>query len=184
MRIGIDIDGVVSDSYPFWLQELNCHYGKNIPCLDDYNMHISFEVTTEDMNNFFETNIERLLMMPKPIPGAKLGIETLLQEGHEIIYVTARTQEQKGLTERWFANNKIYYKNILFSGFGSKVGFVKEWGIEAFIEDYHVNAKLIAECGVPVFLLDASYNQEDTPGGIIRCHSWEEIVKGIHNLKC
>ncbi|SHI60277.1 5' nucleotidase, NT5C type [Desulfosporosinus lacus] len=182
MRIGVDIDGVISDSYPIWLQELNRHYGKNIPFIDDYNMHVAFDVTTEDMNDFFETNIERLLMMPEPVPGAKEGIETLLQEGHEIIYITARTPEQKDLTVRWFALREIHHKHVLFTGFGSKVDFVKEWGIEAFIEDYQVNAKLIAECGVPVFLLNASYNQEELPPGITRCHSWEEIITGIQEL--
>lgn len=182
MRIGVDIDGVISDSYPLWLQELNRHYGKDIPFIDDYDMHVAFDVTSEDMNNFFETNIERLLMMPEPIPGAKEGIETLLREGHEVIYITARTPEQKDLTVRWFALREIHHEHVLFTGFGSKVDFVKEWGIEAFIEDYHVNAKSIAECGVPVFLLNASYNQEELPSGITRCHSWNEIITGIQDI--
>lgn len=182
MRIGVDIDGVVSDSYPVWLQELNRHYGKNIPHVEDYDMHLAFDVTMEDMNDFFETNVERLLMMPEPIAGAKEGIETLLQEGHEVIYITARTLEQKDLTVRWFALREIHHEHVLFTGFGSKVDFVKQWEIEAFIEDYQVNAKLISECGVPVFLLDASYNQEELPPGITRCHSWDEIITGIQEI--
>ncbi|EHQ87519.1 5' nucleotidase, NT5C type [Desulfosporosinus youngiae] len=182
MRIGVDIDGVISDSYPLWLQELNRHYGKNIPDIVDYNMHVAFGVTSDDMNEFFETNVERLLMMPEPIPGAKEGIETLLQDGHEIIYVTARTPEQKDLTVRWFSLREIHHEHVLCTGFGSKADVVKEWGIEAFIEDYQVNAKLIAECGVPVFLLNASYNQEELPPGIIRCHSWDEIITGIQAI--
>ncbi|HBV88490.1 MAG TPA: hypothetical protein DEF42_18055 [Desulfosporosinus sp.] len=183
MRIGIDIDGVVSDSYPFWLQELNRHYGKNIPVVDDYDMHLAFGVSSEDMNNFFDNNVERLLMMPEPIPGAKEGIEALLRDGHEIIYVTARTPEQKDLTLQWFLLKEIHHEHVLCTGFGSKAEVVKEWGIEAFIEDYQVNAKLIAECGVPVFLLDASYNQEELPQGIIRCHNWKDIITGIRGIE-
>jgi len=182
VRIGVDIDGVISDSYPLWLKELNRHYGKNITVIDNYDMHLAFGVTMEDMNNFFETNVERLLMMPEPIPGAKEGIDTLLREGHEVIYITARTPEQKDLTVRWFVMREIHHEHVLCTGFGSKVDVVKQWGIEAFIEDYQVNAKLIAECGVPVFLLDASYNQEELPSGIIRCHSWEEIISGIQEI--
>lgn len=182
MRIGIDIDGVVSDSYPIWLEELNRHYGKNISVIDDYELHLVFDVPSEDMNDFFVRNIERLLMMPDPIPGAKEGIETLLQEGHEVIYITARTLDQKDLTVEWFNTREIHHEHVLFTGFGSKVDFVKQWGIEVFIEDYLVNAKLIAECNIPVFLINASYNQEEPPTGITRCHNWGEILEGIRML--
>jgi hypothetical protein len=182
VRIGVDIDGVVSDSYPVWLQALNRHYGKNIAVIDDYEMHLAFDVPPEDMNDFFVGNVERLLMMPDPIPGAKEGIETLLQEGHEVIYITARTLDQKDITVQWFKMREIHHELVLFTGCGSKVDFVKQWKIEAFVEDYHVNAKLIAECGVPVFLLNTSYNQVELPTGITRCHNWDEILEGIRRL--
>ena len=186
MRIGVDIDGVVSDSYPVWLQELNRHYGKNIAVVDNYDMHLVFNVPSEDMNNFFVRNVERLLMMPQPVVGAKEGLETLLREGHEVIYVTARTPEQKDVTVRWFTKYDIPHEHerVLFSGFKSKVDLIQQWGIEIFIEDYQVNAKAIAEIGVPVFLLDTSYNREKPLSiGITRCHSWNEIIEGMRQYQ-
>ena len=186
MRIGVDIDGVISDSYPVWLQELNLHYGKNLTVVTDYEMHLVFDVPRDDMNNFFVVNVERLLMMPKPVPGAKEGIETLLREGHEVIYVTARTPQEKDITLRWFTLNEIPHEHerVLFSGFKSKVDLVKQWGIEVFIEDYQVNAKAIAESGVPVLLLNASYNlDKQLQTGITRCQSWNEILEGMQQFK-
>ena len=184
MRIGVDIDGVVSDSYPFWLTELNQHFGKNIAVIDDYEMHLVFDVSREAMNDFFVCNAERLLITPTPISGAKEGIETLLREGHEVIYITARTPEERDVTVRWLTRCGIphEHEHVLFAGFSSKLDLVKQWEIEAFIEDYQVNAKLIAKSGVPVFLLNASYNQEELPTGITRCHSWDEILEGIQEL--
>ncbi|MDR3600432.1 MAG: hypothetical protein P4L49_08150 [Desulfosporosinus sp.] len=185
MRIGVDIDGVISDSYPVWLKELNRHYGKNIEVIDDYDMHLVFDVPSDDMNNFFEGNVERLLMMPHPVAGAKEGIETLLREGHEVIYVTARTLEQKDITVRWLTMYDIPHEHeqVLFSGFKSKVELIKQWQIEVFIEDYQVNAKAIAESGVPVLLLNTTYNQEkQLPKGIIRCQSWNEILAGMQQF--
>ena len=181
MRIGVDIDGVVSDSYPFWLTELNLHFGKNITVIDDYEMHLVFDVSKDAMNDYFVCNAERLLMTPKPITGAKQGIEALLRDGHEVFYITARTPEERDVTVRWLTRCEIPHEHerVLFAGFSSKLELVKLWGIEAFIEDYQVNAKLIAESGVPVFLLNASYNQEELPEGITRCHSWNEILEGI-----
>lgn len=185
MRIGVDIDGVVSDSYPCWLTELNLHFGKNVTVIDDYEMHTAFEVSRDAMNDFFTCNAERLLMIPKPITGAKEGIETLLKEGHEVIYITARTPEEKDVTVRWLTQCEIPHEHerVLFAGISSKLELVKRWGIEAFIEDYQVNAKLIAESGVPVFLLNASYNQEELSTGITRCHSWDEILEGIQAVE-
>jgi uncharacterized protein len=185
VRIGVDIDGVVSDSYPFWTRELNRHFGKEIKVITDYDMHKDFEVSRSDMNDFFVGNAERLLFMPDIVAGAKEGIETLVNEGHEIIYITARTAEEKDVTLRWLKKQQIPHEHVLFSGFNSKVDLVKEWDIEVFIEDYHENAKQIAEIGVPVFLLTTSYNQkrEELPAGIRRCQNWKDIVNGIRNLE-
>lgn len=186
MRIGVDIDGVVSDSYPFWLTELNLHFGKNIKVIDDYEMHLAFDVTRDAMNDFFVSNAEHLLITPKPITGAKEGIETLLRQGHEVIYITARTSEERDVTVRWLTMCGIPYEHehVLFAGFSSKLELVKHWKIEVFIEDYQVNAKLIAESGVPVFLLNASYNQQELSTGITRCQSWDEILEGIQAMNC
>ena len=182
MRIGVDIDGVIADSYTVWLQELNRHYGKNITVLKDYEMHLVFDVPWDDMNDFFVRNTEKLLSMPKPVPGAKEGIESLIREGHEVIYVTARTPEEEAVTMRWLAKYGIPYEHVLFTGFNSKVNLVKQWGMAAFVEDYLVNARAIAETGVAVLLYNASYNQGELPVGITRCHNWQQVLDEIRRL--
>lgn len=183
MRIGVDIDGVISDSYPAWLQELNRHYGKNVTVLEDYEMHLVFDVPWDDMNDFFVRHVERLFTIPKPISGAKEGIETLLQEGHEVIYVTARTPEEEDITLRWLSQYEIPYEHVIFTGFKSKVDLVQQREIEVFIEDYHVNAKAIAASGVPVLLLNTSYNQVELPSGVTRCQDWNQILEEIRQLQ-
>lgn len=182
MRIGVDIDGVVSDSYPAWLGELNQHFGKNITVLKDYEMHLVFDVPEDAMNHFFVQNIERLFEIPHPMKGAKKGIESLLQDGHEVVYVTARAPEEEEFTVRWMKKYGIPHEKILFTGHKSKVDFVKEWKLELFIEDYMVNAKAISELEIPTLLLDASYNQGKVPQGVIRCSHWQEILTKIHEI--
>ena len=182
MRVGLDIDGVISDSYSAWLQELNRHYGKNITVLQDYEMHLVFDVPWDEMNDFFIQNTEQLLSMPQPMQGAKEGIEALLREGHEVIYITARTPEEKDVTLRWFQKYQIPYEHVLFTGFKSKVNLIEQWGMQVFVEDYHVNAKAIANSGVPVLLLNASYNQMELQEGITRCYSWIGLLAEIQNI--
>lgn len=182
MRIGVDIDGVVADSYPFWLQELNRHYGKNITVLDDYDMHLIYDVPWDDMNNFFVENVEHLLGMPEPVTGAKEGIETLIREGHEIIYVTARRAEEETISLTWLKKYGIPHETVLFSGFKSKVDLVLQWNMDVFIEDYLANAQGISKAGVPVFLLTTTYNKGDLPPKVTRCQDWTEIIRGIKEL--
>lgn len=179
MRIGIDIDGVVSDSYPAWLGELNRHYGKNITVLEDYEMHLVFDVPYDDMNHFFVKNVEHLFDIPRPMKGAREGLERILQAGHEVVYVTARSQDEEKYTLNWMKKYGIPYEQILFTGEKSKVDYVKQWKLEFFIEDYMVNAQAISEAGVPVLLLNASYNQGKLPERVTRCHSWQDIIKEI-----
>lgn len=183
MRIGIDIDGVVADSYPLWLQELNRHYDRNIIVLKDYDMHLVFDVPADDMNNFFVDNVEHLLSAPKPVPGAKESIEALITEGHEIVYITARRPEEEEITLRWLKKYGIPYETVLFSGFKSKADLVRQWKMQTFIEDHAVNAEGIARLGVPVFLLTTSYNLDKVlPDNVTRCPDWACILKGLAAL--
>lgn len=179
MRIGIDIDGVVSDSYRAWVRELNQHFGTNILELKNYNLCVDFGVSWEEMGKFFEENVAYLFQIPEPMAGAKEGIERLLNKGHEITYVTARSLNQKEYTLNWMKKHKIPHEEILFTGMESKVDYILKWDLEVMLEDFLGNAQEIAEAGVPVLLLDASYNQGELPAGIIRCQDWQEIVARI-----
>lgn len=183
MRIGVDIDGVTSDSYTAWLGELNRYFGKNIASLDDYDIHRVYDVSWDDMDNFFKTDTEKLFMLPQPMEGAKQGIESLIAQGHEIIYVTARSADEEEVTLRWMDKYKIPHEHVVFSDLKSKVDLAKQWQLEFFIEDYTKNAIALAELGIPVLLLNASYNQGDLAKGIKRCTNWQEIVHIINNVQ-
>jgi len=183
LRIGIDIDGVVSDSYTAWLGELNRHFGKNVTVLKDYEMHMAFDVPSEEMSRFFVENVDRLFTIPQPMAGAREGICALLERGHEIVYITARRECERRLTLQWMERHGIPYEHALFTGFGSKVELAREWRLEVFIEDYLKNAKAIAALGIPVLLLDADYNRGETPPGVIRCADWKDIVTTIDSLQ-
>jgi uncharacterized HAD superfamily protein len=183
LRIGVDIDGVVSDSYTAWLGEMNRYFSKNISVLEDYEVHLVYDVSWDEMNNFFKQNMEHLFMLPQPMKGAKDAIESLIAQGHEIIYVTARAADEEEVTLRWMDKHEIPYKHLVFSDMKSKVDLARQWKLEVFIEDYTKNAVELAESGISVLLLDASYNQGELPSGIRRCRDWTEIIKVIENFK-
>ena len=183
LKVGLDIDGVVSDSFPVFLKELNRYYGKDVKEITNYDMSGAFGVDWDDMSRFFCDHMEFLFSAPKPMKGAVEGINCLLEAGHEIIYVTARScgAEEK-VTYRWFKNNNIYMKKAYFTGGATKKEVVRENAIDVFVDDVLTNAEEIASLGVPVLLMDSPYNQGELPQGVIRCYSWDDILWNIDEM--
>ena len=177
LKIGLDIDGVVADSFPVFIRELNRHYGKDIKELNNYDMTEIYGVAWDEMSQFFHDNMDYLFSAPKPMPGAVDSINYLLEAGHEIIYVTARASgAEEKITCKWFEDNKIYRKKAYFTGGMSKTFAVKENAVDIFVDDFLTNALEIASLGVPVLLMDSPYNQGKLPQGVIRCYCWEDIL--------
>jgi len=183
LKIGLDIDGVVADSFAVFRRELNKHYGKEITKFDDYDMSKLYNVAWEDMSAFFEQNMEYLFSTPAPMDGAVETIHAWLGEGHEIFYITARKcGAEERVTLKWFDRNNIPRDKAIFVGEASKTFAIKQFAIDIFVEDYMGNALEIAAAGVPVLLLDAPYNQGKTPKGVTRCYNWKEIKAQINHF--
>jgi len=174
--IGLDIDGVVADSFPVFLEELNKYYGKDITKIDNYDISKVYDVDGDDLDVFFDNNVEYLFTAPKPMPGAVENIDSWLRAKHEIIFVTARKKgKEEEVTQKWFERYNLPKDKIIFTGGLSKTFAVKKYGVDVFVEDFITNALEIAALGVPVLLLDAPYNQGKLPQGVIRCSNWQEI---------
>lgn len=183
IKIGLDIDGVVANSFPVFLQELNKHYGKNVAKIDSYDMTDLYGATWQEIDKFFAENMEYLFLEPEPMEGAIANIKSLLQAGHEISFITARKPgAEEEVTLRWFQKYNIPATRTNFVGGRSKVPAVRKFGLDVFVEDFMSNALEIAEIGVPVLLLDAPYNEGETPSGVTRCYNWEDIRYHIDRL--
>jgi uncharacterized HAD superfamily protein len=180
LKIGLDIDGVVADSFPVFLRELNKHYGKDITEIYDYDMSKVYDVAWEDLGDFFDQNVEYLFSAPKPMEGAVDTIHSWLGEGHEIVYITARKCGlEEEVTLKWFDQHRIPRDKTVFVGGASKTFAAKEFGVDVFIEDFMSNALEIASIGVPVLLFDAPYNRGKMPKGVTRCLNWKEVKEQV-----
>jgi len=183
LKIGLDIDGVVADSFPIFLQELNKYFHKDIRKIDNYNIGEIYGVGWQDIDAFFKAHVEYLFSEPKPMAGAVETIESWFKAGHEVVYVTARKKglEEK-LTLQWLERNAIPYKKTVFAGGETKTAAVREFQLDVFVDDFMSNALEIAALNVPVLLLDAPYNQGKVPKGVIRCYNWNDIQCHIEKL--
>jgi len=183
LRIGLDIDGVVADSFPVFTEELNRQYGKNIMEIDNYDMSKIYDVDWNELDTFFDKNMEVLFSTPEPVKGSVESIVSLTEAGHEIIYVTARKPGAEELiTKKWLEEKQIPPGEKIFTGGLSKTIAVKEHGIDVFVDDFISNSVEIVSMGIPVLLMDAPYNRGNLPEGVIRCYDWNDVVCHIEQF--
>ncbi len=182
MRIGIDIDGVLTDISRFYL---------------DYGAKYAFENGKGQIEEPNGYEIEEILNLDKgahrefwkkydeyyakEIYTRKFAaevVEKLKQDGNEIQLITARKPEEDEWTRNWLKENKIYYDKITYTS--EKYDYCKENNIDIMIED-NVNNILTISKLIPVICVDNRYNQECEGDNITRCYSWYDIYMKISN---
>lgn len=185
MKIGIDIDGVITDLSRFYL---------------DYGTKFAFENDIDKIENPNGYEIEEILGLQEgehiefwkkydeyytkekyTREFAPEIIEKLKKDGNEIHLITARNpkeEQSENWTTDWLKENNIYYDNLIFTD--KKVQYCKENNIDLMIEDSVKNILEISKI-IPVICFDNRYNKECEGNNITRCYSWYDIYKEIKN---
>ena len=194
MRIGIDIDGVLTDSQAFVID-----YGTKF-CIDNnltyrikeekYDSKKALSISAENELKFWNEYLKKYVTECKPREFAKEVIDKLKDDGYEIYLVTARNEwgfgpEDDGkmhdYTKKWLLDNDIYFDKIIYTE-GSKVPYAIGNYIDVIVEDSPTNVKDIAK-KMPVICFDNKYNQNIKGKNIKRAHSWYEVYDIIKNKK-
>lgn len=181
-RIGVDIDGVIADSQPVIINKLNHYFGKYYTLDDfvDFDPVKMFGVDRNELDRFIMRWELEIIEEAVPLPGA---VETLneLSGSKKIILVSARTPAYLGQTRAWLDRYGIPHDELQLGGQHDKRQSCLDLCVDIFIEDNKKNAEQIASCGIPVLLMDATYNRGKLPDTITRVHSWSEIRDCILN---
>lgn len=189
MKIGIDLDDVLLDFNSAFLVFHNAKYGTNAKREDMKSFFIEevWEMTHEEahrrIDEFYKTPEHENAV---PIAGAVEAID-ILKKDHELYLVTAKPSWLKGNVDAWvaayfpsaFKETVFTRMTLLDKSARKKSEICKELGIEAFVDDSMHNAKDIGESGIPVFLIDAPWNQGALPRNVKRVKGWGEIVDEI-----
>lgn len=133
MKIGIDIDGVISDFVTTFRKVVKDKYGIEF-AYEDITQHDLYKVLGIDKDEakqlIYETFDHDLGFQAGAIEGIKE-----LHKHHEIVLVTARTVKKRELTERWLSKHAIQYHKLVFLEEGSKHSLENE-GFDAIIDDH------------------------------------------------
>ena len=192
MRIGIDIDGVLTD-FEKWQLDVGSKfflkYNKNIVVPDGYDSDVVFNVTKEMDSEFWN---EYLYDYAQNEPARKFSnevIDKLRRKGYEIYIITARYltdknndlgKEMRKIVKDWLKNNKINYDKIIFSP-EDKLEICKENNIDIMIEDKVENINNISKI-IPVICFNARYNKMCSGKNIFRAYTWYDVYYQITNI--
>lgn len=184
MRIGVDIDGVIADTFPLLVQELNAYFAVRFELkhVYDYDIYNVYGITPEEVDQFNRDKGNILIEDPLPLEGAIYYLNLLSKE-HIISLVSARSDRYYKQTEKWLQQYSISYDHLLLLGQHDKREICTRLAVDLFIEDSLKNALQLSGCGIPVILLDAPYNQGCLPEGVVRRYNWEEIYRTVQDLK-
>lgn len=196
MRIGIDIDGVLTNIDQFVIDYISKYCVENEIAYKIGERHYdyckTFHISKETEMDFWNQALENYAIYEKARPFATEVIRKLKKDGHEIYIVTARWlsnredsvgENMRNLVKNWLDENNIFYDKLIFSKATKerKAEEILEHKIDLMIEDAPNNIKELSNY-VPVICYHAEYNKNCIGDKIMRCYSWYDIYHKITNF--
>ena len=192
MKIGIDIDNVISNFNERLLEEYINH-DKQLRNTGIINSKAScirkgmFDWSEKEEQEFYRNNIERIAENLDVINDAKKYIKKLKEDGNYIYIITGRDNgeysDPYNMTKKWLENNNIYYDELILTNAYDKHAKAEKcikYNVDIMVDD---SVRICTDCvesGITTFLMDTPYNKESN---IQRVYNWKEIYKYISNLK-
>lgn len=197
MRIGIDIDGVLTNIEQFSLNYFTKYCVENKIAYKignpSYELSDIFNVDKSVTNDFWEKHIFYYAENENPRPYAKEVIDKLKDMGNEVYILTARwltNQDDingirmREVVKKWLDKNEIYYDKLIFlkADRERKEDEIKDYKIDLMIEDNPNNIRELSRI-TKVICYDTSYNKDCCGENIYRCYSWYDILNYIDKMK-
>lgn len=176
-RFGIDIDGTVTCPSTL-IPHINKQYNLSITLDDiteyDFLSAFPYPVNRNEFQAWFKQNEPEMYKVSELAKDAKRILQNWKAK-YELFYISARGEEVKDVTKDWFIQNDIPFDHIELIGSHNKLEIAKHYSVDAFFEDKHDNAVMLAEeLKIPVILFDTPYNRFAIPQNVIRVSNWVE----------
>lgn len=185
MRIGVDIDDTITNSWPVFAKEYSKVLGiseyeltKDKPY---YSEVIKQKYTMEEYFEKIKPITDKLTPILPLKEDVKEVIDKLYNLGHTINFITARgkeTTEAYETTKKYLDSHNIRYEKIILAPFGKAEACVNE-KIDLFIDDSIKYCKAVSNKGIEVLLFETKYNKECIDFNHVT--NWKEIYEIIKN---
>lgn len=191
MRIGIDIDGVLTDIEQWQLDfggKFFSKFNKNVINKDGYEIAEIFNVSAELDEQFWDEYLYEYVTEEPSRKFANEVIKKLKEKENEIYIITARRftnentedgQKMRDIVIDWLKQQEIVYDNIIFAP-EDKLNICLENNIDIMIEDKVENIEKIST-KLPVICFNAGYNKDCKNDNIYRVYNWYDIYNLIND---
>lgn len=192
MRIGIDIDNVISNFNEMLLEAYLMHDKelRNTGIINPNAKYIRtgmFDWSNEEELSFYKDNIEGIAKKLKVKEKAKEYIDRLHNDGHLIYIITGRDNgeysEPYNMTKKWLDENNIYYDNLILTDaydiHAKSLECLKN-DIDIMIDDSVRICSDLITSGITTILMDTPYNRKIN---IKRVKNWEEFYEFVSSYK-
>jgi uncharacterized HAD superfamily protein len=193
MKIGIDMDGVVTDFVTPFSKMLRTMTGVELEPMSatyptTWNYHLDAGVTKSQADAVWDLikSSPTFWARMNPLPGVWIDLEKVERasyEGHEVHYITSRPGiDVQRQTARWLVGQNIFAPSVIVADNARHKGEIAAaLRLDAFIDDNVDNAKSVLHHSprTQTFIKDQPYNRESLPVEIIRVKNLVEMLEHI-----
>lgn len=180
MRIGIDIDDTICYSIENMLPYI-CEFYR-LDYEEEKKKKLGYD-SYHHLPNYYDFDKKTYdIVMPKARLKEKADyyINELSKLGHEIIFITARSDFGFGnpykISKEYLDKYGIHYDKLIVSAL-DKGSVCKNEKIDLFIDDNLKNCSLVENKNIKVFLFDNIFNKDDNH--FDRVYNWDDIYNRI-----
>lgn len=199
MKIGIDIDDVITNTSEmliayaqlFNYEELNkssyLEKNKVYSIVNGGTLENGCNWSENQVISFKKKYHEYILSNSNIKPLAKEIIDKLIDEGHEIHFITARNKDGDLISDSYEVSKRLLLKNQikfhkLVTECSDKLLYCKNNNIDVFIDDSLDTCRKVATSTTKVFLMSGYHNIHLDEGNITRVYSWPDFYYQINNI--
>lgn len=198
LKIGIDIDNVIADSYPQYIDAFNKKFGTAVKYKEIFHFYYlekNVGIEEAEVSEFIESVVhsEEFQLSILPVENALNVIKKWIKKGFSIHYITSRPIDTQVQTEKWLEKHGFFIRGATLDLYNerehnfthiSRINSYKrkvadEKKLDIFIED---STDIAKSMDIPVILIDRPWNQGKLPKNVIRMKDWEEIESRVNNL--
>jgi len=180
MRIGIDIDDTITDTYDATIKTICRIY--NVDYNELTNKKWNYDILVNKYPKVFEPNVFKKEITKEKLKENVKQIINKLSKEHEIIFITARNKKEceipYNLSYNYLTKKGIKFNDLFVEVF-DKGTFCYENKIDLFIDDSIRNCLSVSEYGIGTIIFDNLFNKNCD---FKRYNNWLDIYSYIERI--
>lgn len=183
MNIAIDIDDTITNTYEYMLPLIAVHYNIDLKQLwKEKPSYKKMKKEFPEFDKFIKENFHILANIVSVKEDAIEVLKKLRNEGHKIILISARNNEEYGnpyKTSYEFLTRKGIPFDKLITNAANKGEKCYIEGIDIFMDDNTKNCKSAMKYNIKTYQFKSLFSSNDKK--LEKVNSWKEFYQIIHN---